>query len=442
MSLRVLIIDPEGLGLDFALRCAAFDHQVKWFRPSTKATKVGQGFRGIEIVRDWREQMRWAREGLILTTGNAKYIRQLDQFRSLGFKIFAPTERSAALEINRGLGMEEMQKAGIEVPHYEEFKSLKDAEAFARKSDKAWVFKTLGSEEDKSLTYASSDPADMVGWLQRQQKLGMTLKGPCMLQEKIDMLCELGVSGWFGPEGFVPEKWHACFEHKRLHNGEIGPATGEQGSCCQYFETDKMAEAMLKPMEAYLLKAGHRGDTAINCGIDKDGKAWPFEWTMRLGWPAFYIQIASHKGDPAQWMLDLLNGKDTLRVSRDVGIGVVLAQPRYPYNDSEPKMVEGIPISGCEDVWPDFHPAEMMMGRGPMMKDGKVVDGPIYETAGEYVAIMTALGDTVEKARNRVYRNIDKVSFPNVIYRTDIGEKVIAVLPELHKHGYAEEMSP
>lgn len=441
MSLRVLIIDPEGLGLDFALRCKEAGHDVRWALWSKRATKTGQGFH-IMMVDDWRQHMKWSKEGLVIITGNAKFIPELDRWRDLGWAIFAPTVRSAKLEIDRGFGMEEMQKVGIEVPPYEQFKSLKEAEDFARKSDKAWCFKTLGSEEDKALSYVSSDPADMVGWLQRQQKLGMSLKGPCMLQEKINMLAEVGVSGWFGPQGFLPGKWQICFEHKKLMNDEKGPNTGEQGTVCQYVEADKMAEEMLKPMENYLLKAGHRGDFAIGCGIDKTGKAWPFEFTARLGWPAFYLQIASHRGDPAQWMRDLLDGKDTLRVSRDVSIGVVMAQPRYPYNDSDPKEVEGVTISGCDEVWADLHPAEMMMGRGPKMDGDKVVEGPICQTAGEYVCIVTALGDTVEKARNRVYRSIDKVSFPNALYRTDIGEKVQKVLPKLHEFGFAEDMDP
>lgn len=384
--------------------------------------------------------MGWAREGLIIATGNAKYMRELDAFRDLGFAIFAPTQRSAKLEIDRKFGMDEMQKAGIGVPPFEQFASLKAAEDFARKSDKTYAFKTLGSEEDKSLSYVSANPADMVAWLQRQQKLGMRLKGPCMLQEKIDMLAEVGVSGWFGPEGFLPEKWQICFEHKRLMDGEIGPNTGEQGTICQYVETDKMATEMLRPMENYLLKAGHRGDFAIGCGIDKAGKAWPFEFTARLGWPAFYLQLASHRGDPAQWMRDLLDGKDTLRVSQDASIGVVCAQPRYPYNDSDLKEVTGVPVSGCEAVWDDLHPAEMMMGRGPIMKDGKVVDGPTCQTSGEYVLTATALGDTITKARSRVYRTIDKISFPNMLYRTDIGEKVIACLDDLHEFGFAMEL--
>jgi len=53
---------------------------------------------------------------------------------------------------------------------------------------------------------------------------------------------------------------------------------------------------------------------------------------MRPGWPLFQIQQALHKGDPAEWMLDLLDGKDTLKVSKDIACGVVVSIPDYPYS--------------------------------------------------------------------------------------------------------------
>jgi len=436
--MNVLVIDIESHGLDFVLRCAEADHSVRWYKDG-KPTRDGDGFRGFEIVDDFRSHMKWARDGLIFVTGNCKYIRELDRYRDLGFKIFGPTQRSADLEIKREFGLEQMKLAGIEVPAYETFKSLEDAQKFARKSDKCWVFKTLGSEDDKSLSFVSCDPAEMVGWIGRQIKKGMKLKGPCMLQEKIDMMAEFGVSGWFGPQGFLPGKWQECWEHKKLMNGEIGPNTGEMGTLCHYVETSKLADEMLKPMENFLLKAGHCGDFAIGAGIDKSGKAWPFEFTARAGWPCFFIQVASHKGDPAQWMRDLLDGEDTLKVKNDVAIGVVLAQPKFPYNVSKPEDVEGNPIAGLEDADDNAHCIGVMMERGPKMDDGKVVDGPIPQTTGEYVLCMTGLGKTVSDARKKVYKAIDGVKYPNMMYRTDIGEKLEPVLGKMHEFGYALE---
>lgn len=439
--MNCLLIDQEGLFLDLALRLSAHDNAVKWFRYQKPGQKIrdGEGVKGFEIVDDWRPHMGWAKEGLIVCSGNFKYLAELDRYRDLGFKIFAPTVQSAALEIQRAKGMDAMKAAGIDIPPYETFDSLGAAEKHVRKTDKAYVFKPMGDEEDKSLTYVAKDPADLVGWIQRQITKGKKLKGQCMLQEKIDMLCDFGVSGWFGPEGFLPGKWQICFEHKKLMDGEIGPATGEQGTVCQYVEEDKLAEC-LKAMEPILRTLGHRGDFSIGAAIDTKGKAWPLEFTARCGWPAFYIQTASHKGDPAKWMRDLLDGKDSLKVSYDCAIGVVLSQPRYPYNNSPPDLVEGNPISGVEEVYADLHLAQVMMGKGPRMENGEIVDGRIYQTSGEYVMVATGLGESVIDARKSVYKTVKKVSFPNMMYRTDIGLKIENPLPTLQEHGFAREM--
>lgn len=442
--MRVLCLDSDHVGLDFAMRAAAAGHEVKLFRYSKKPTKYATGFGKLfTLVDDYKPHMAWAKDGLIFVTANNRYIWDMDRYREFGFRnIFGPTVASARLEILRSAGMEAMQAIGIDVPPYEVFDSLDAAETFARKSDRAWVFKPMGDEDDKSLTYVSHDPADLVGWLRRQIGLGKKLKGKAMLQEKVDRLAEIGVSGWMGPDGFLPDRYQIAFEHKPLMPGDIGPATGEQGTVCQYTDKDKLASEMLLPLEPILRTLGHRGDFAVGAMVDTKGKAHFLEFTARCGYPAWWIQAASHRGDPAQWMKDLLNGADSLKVSNDVAIGVVMAQPHYPFDTSTPDMVEGVPIDGVEEVMPDVHLVEAMMGKGPVMDGGKVVDRPTYQTAGEYVLVATGLGKTVTKARKKVYGTVDAIHYPNRMYRTDIGEKVIKALPALHRLGYATDMEP
>lgn len=438
--MNVLLVDIEQLGLDFALRCVAAGHSVRLYRHMPKRPECyGEGFKGLALVDDWRPHMEWARDGLIVLTGNFVLTRELERWREFGYPVFGPTFQSARLEIDRMHGMKVAAAAGIAVPEYHVFGSLEETEAFARKSDQAWVFKPGGDEENKALTYVSSDPADMVGWLRRQIAAGKSMK-QCLLQEKVEVLSELGVSGWVGPEGFLPDK-QVCIEHKKLMNGEIGPATGEQGSICQYVEDDRLADEMLKPLEPILRTLGHRGDFAVGAIIDTKGKAWFLEVTARFGYPAWFIQMASHKGDPARWMKDLLQGKDTLRVSYDVALGVVMAQPRYPYNASPPDMVIGNPISGIDEAGAAAHLCSVMRGSGPLMEDGRIVERPIYQTTGEYVLVCTGLGKGIEQARKRAYGAVEKIKFPDRMYRTDIGEKVQKVLPDLHRHGYCREMT-
>ena len=81
----------------------------------------------------------------------------------------------------------------------------------------------------------------------------------------------------------------------------------------------------------------------------------------------------------------------------------------------------------------------MMIGRGPNMEAGAVRMGPQYQTCGELPVVMTGSGSTVAKARKSVYSAVDEVCFSNSIYRTDVGEKVMKALPDLHKRGWATE---
>lgn len=437
--MRLLILDTENSGLDLAMRASAAGHDVRLFRHSRRPTKFGTGFgKQFELVDDWRPSMPWAKDGLVFMTGNSRYLTELDRFREMGYRnVFGPTAASARLEINRGAGMEVMQAAGIEVPPYEMFDSLEDAEAFARKTDEAWVFKPMGDSDDKSLTMVSRDPADLVGWLQRQIKAGKKLTGKAMLQRKVKKMAEIGVSAWMGSDGFLPDKLHVCFEFKPLHAGDIGMNTGEQGSVASYTDIDKLATEMLLPLEPVFRALGHRGDTAIGAMVDEDGKAWPLEFTCRTGHPICWIQAASHRGDPVQWMKDALDGKDSLRVSNDVAIGVVLSQPTYPFELAPPEKTEGIPLQGADDALADLHLVEAMRGKGPIMEDGKVVERPVYETAGEYIAVVTGLGKTVSRAMKRAYANVDKIHYPDMGYRNDIGARLEKELPKLHNAGFA-----
>src|SRR5690348_10936403 len=130
------------MGLDFALRCAAAGHDVRLCRHCPKRPeRYGEGFKEITIVDKWRDHLSWAKEGLIVPTGNFTLIHELDRWRDFGFPIFGPTWQSARLEIDRLHGMRVAEAAGLAVPEYHLFNSLEETEAFARKSDRGWVFK-------------------------------------------------------------------------------------------------------------------------------------------------------------------------------------------------------------------------------------------------------------------------------------------------------------
>lgn len=438
MKLLIINMDSVGEGLAFALKCAKADHQVRiWFARQCNP-ECGQGFEGIERVPEWITSAKWA--DLIVPTGNHQFMPKFEMLRKAGVKVFGPSERSAALEIERAKGMKFFEAAGIEVPPWKQFDSLDDALVHVKKTEERFVFKTLGDEEDKSLSYVGKSPADMIARLERWKRLGMNPKGAVMLQSVVEGV-EIGVSRWMGSQGWVGP-WNENFEHKKLLSGNCGPNCGEAGTVQKYVKDSELAEQILVPLEKQLVALGHLGDIDVNAIVDDKGQAWPLEFTCRLGWPAFNIQIATHKGDPVEWMLDACNGKDTLKVVEKVACGIVLAQPDYPYSKLTQAKTTDIPIYGVTPANEGYlYPQSVKRTEMPDMVDGKVVERRIWATTGDYIMVVTGTGRTVRQATTRAYDTLKELSIPDMIYRDDIGEKLEDEIPKLQKHGIATEFT-
>ena len=438
--MKVLIVDQDGVGLAFAMRCAKAGHTVRWYikdKP-TNNQKVGDGFKGIEKVSNWASSAGWA--DLIWCSSNDDYLPRLEFFQKKGVNYFGPSVKSAELEIKRGLGMKFLEKHGIEVPEYLQFGSLAEAEKHVWKTEERYVFKTLGDNEDKSLSYCAKSPADLIARLQRWQRIKMNPKGPVMLQKFIPGQ-EFAVSSWMGKEGFIGS-YNENFEHKKLLSGNAGPNCGEAGTVQKYVMESELAKKVLEPLEDALVAMGHLGDIDVNCIIDEKGKAWPLEFTMRPGWPAFNIMMAEHRGDPCEWMRDACLGNDTLEVSYDHAVGVVLAQPDYPYSNLTKKETDDIPIYGISPKNLRYlQPQAVKMAKLPDMDGDRVVEREIWATAGDYLMVVTGTGKSVTQACERVYKTVKEIDVPDMIWRDDIGEKLEKEIPELQKHGYAMEFS-
>lgn len=431
--MKVLIVDQDGVGLSFALRAAAAGHVVRWFvKPrDSNNPDVGKGFKGIERVDNWVPSATWA--DLIISTSNDDYIEKLDFFRKKGYPVFAPSPASAKLEISRKDGMKLLESVGIECAPYETFKSIKDAERHVLKTEERYVFKTLGDNEDKSLTYVSKSPADLVAWMRRTPPP----KGEVMLQKFIKGI-EMGVSRFMGSKGWVGQ-YNESFEHKKLMSSNYGPNTGEMGTVAYFTPKSKLGDETLGKLEGALLERGHRGDTALGFMIDEDGKPWPTEWTCRLGWPIANMMLGATKGDPVAWMRDALDGKDSTTFNEDIGVCLVLAHADFPHGNATKRQTAGVPIYGvtkgnARHIHPQAVQIMSLPDNGP---DGGIKERDMWATAGDYVAVVTGFGNTVAQAAKRAYKTVDQLHIANPIVRDDVGEDLKEQLPKLHAMGYA-----
>ena len=444
MSKRLLLIDTTSNVLDLAMRAKAAGWTVKWYdRPRQGGLPRLAGTGMIDKIEDFNELrakwLDWA--DLIYLPDNSRWLDMLDPYHKQGYPILAPTADAAQLELNRATGQRAMAAAGIPIMDSKAFFDYDAAIAFVKKNPQYLVSKPSG-DADKALSYVASDPADLVymltRWKSREDLRKAARTEGFILQERKYGI-EMAVGGWYGPGGW--SKWfYENWEYKKLMDGDCGVATGEMGTLSHMTTKSRLAEQVLIPMGKQLDKLGYCGFIDNNCIIDADGP-WPMEFTMRDGWPTKHNVTAHVKNDdPVQWMLDGLNGKDTIEaVDGEVCVSVVVALPDFPYSKITNKDLCGIPIRGADDP-AHVHLSEVMIGEAPTMVGDKVVDLPGYVTCGDYTMVLTGTGESITAARRSVYSAVHKVKIPNnPFYRLDIGAgRMKKQLPELHRMGYAK----
>lgn len=435
--MNVLIMDmksDEGCGLDLALRAQDWGHEVRYWMP--KKHPVGTGL--VEKPREWKPSMEWA--DLIVLTGNCDYPEGFDQYFGNGYPIFGTNPKAAELELNRGEGQTILEDCGIDILPFEVVDTPKEAIEVLLKAGKPFALKPYGGAVDKGMTAVPKDVDEAIFIIEKWHREGLW-EGQLMMQECVKGI-EMGISGFFGPAGWC-RYFEESFEHKKFMNDDYGGNTGEMGSVTRHVTESKLFDEMLDPLTEYLHLVNFVGDASINCIIDEDGKPWPLEFTVRLGWPSFCLRQEVIRGDPVDWMRDLLFGRDTFEVSTDIVVGVIMAHGDFPRSTDDPKDWSGFPISGITNENQEhLHFQQAMQGKAPREVDGKVKEVEEMLTAGTYPLVVTGTGKSVQEAQASAYAVVDQISWPsNVMCRTDIGERLKQDLPALHKHGYAVGMA-
>lgn len=429
--MKALILDNagDGCGLDIALRSANAGHAVRYWAPPHKGD-FGKGM--IDKPREWEPSMDWAE--LIILTGNDKYEDTLAPYFGKGYPIFGTNAKSAELELDRKKGQDVLKECGVDILPCHTVDSIEDAIDYVTRNRKPYAIKPWGGTRDKAMTCVARDADEAIFILDHWKRTGH--KGQLMLQEKVDGM-EMGISGFFGPGGWC--SWfEESFEHKKFLVDDLGCNTGEMGTVIRHVKKSKLFDRVLAPVTDYLHSCNFIGDCSINCIVDEDGNAWPLEFTMRLGWPDFCIRQSLIVGDPLEWIGDLIQGKDTFDVYDEIAVGVLVAHGGFPREDDSNWDWDGFPIAGIgKRELKNIHFQEVREGKYLAAEGEK--EGLL--TAGNYLMIVTGTGDTVRAAQEAAYEVAWKIKAPtNLMFRTDIGNRLSDDLPRLHRLGYARGM--
>jgi phosphoribosylamine--glycine ligase len=205
----------------------------------------------------------------------------------------------------------------------------------------------------------------------------------------------------------------AC-DYKRAFDGDKGPNTGGMGgySPVGFFgpgEVDRAVAAVLTPVAQTLREEGtpYRGCIYAGLMVGSAG-VQVLEFNARFGDPEAQVVLPRLDGD----LIPLLEatargalGDVKPSWSSRSSVGVVLASRGYPGT-----YQTGFPIDGLGTIERDvfaFHA-------------GTAVESGGYETAGGRVLTLVALGDSIGEARDRAYRNVERIRFDGMVYRHDL----------------------
>lgn len=339
----------------------------------------------------------------------------VDRLEAEGFRAFGPNKAAAIIEGSKAFSKELMVKYGIPTAGYEEFTDYNLACEYVKKSDYPLVVKADGLALGKGVIICNNVDEALTALKDMMIDAKFSSAGNKVIVEEFLVGKEVSILSFTDGKTIVPMV--SSQDHKRALDNDMGLNTGGMGTFSpSKIYTDSLAKEVYDTVIVPTMKAMNAENRTFKGVLyfglmltDKGIKV--LEYNARFGDPETQVVLPRLKTD----LLEIFNAIIDERLSEiniewndDAAVCVILASGGYPEN-----YAKGVPIEigKLDDGIILFH-------AGTAFKDGKLV------TNGGRVIGVTALGDTIEDARKKAYKNIENIKFDKMHYRTDIGVKL------------------
>ena len=337
-----------------------------------------------------------------------------DELESRGHRVFGPNRRAAAIEASQAVSKNLMKKYKIPTAKYEIFDEYEKALAYLETSPLPVVLKADGLALGKGVLICATRKEAREGLkeIMLDKKFGEA--GNKVVVEEFLEGPEVSVLAFTDGKTILPMVT-SC-DHKRAFDNDEGLNTGGMGtfSPAPFYGEKTAKEVMDKIMLPTMYAMNAEGRTfkgVLYFGLMKTKEGMKvIEYNSRFGDPETQVVLPMLKTD----LLDVFEAVTDERLSEikieweeGACVCVVLSSGGYPV-----KYEKGKEIS-IGDVDKDV----ILCHAGTKRKDGKLV------TDGGRVLGVCAKGGTIEEAREKAYRNVEKIRFEGMHYRRDIGVK-------------------
>ncbi|SFE37348.1 phosphoribosylamine--glycine ligase [Thermoanaerobacter thermohydrosulfuricus] len=335
----------------------------------------------------------------------------VDEFEKAGLKIFGPNKSAAAIEGSKYFTKQLLSKYNIPTGRFKAFDKYQEALKFLKETWYPVVMKADGLAQGKGVFIVKDfiEAKEALDLMMKKRIFGAS--GDIIIIEEMLFGKEASVFAFTDGENILPMV--SAMDYKKIYEGDKGPNTGGMGSIAPnpYLEEETLKEVMesiLKPMVKALQKEGivYKGVLYAGLMLTKEGPK-VLEFNARFGDPETQVVLPLLKTDLIDIMEATIEGKlDKIQIEWEdkKAVCAVAVSNGYPG-----EYQTGFEITGLEKVKEAF-----VYHAGTVLKDGKIV------TSGGRVLAVTSIGDSYEEAREKVYREIKKISFKGMYYRKDI----------------------
>jgi phosphoribosylamine---glycine ligase len=347
----------------------------------------------------------------------------VDVFRARGLRIFGPTQAAAQLESSKAFAKDFMQRHGIPTASYQTFSNAEKARHYVSERGAPIVIKADGLAAGKGVVVATTvaQAHEAIAWMLLDNKLGVTHNAGGARVVIEDFLEGEEASFMVVSDGTQVLALATSQDHKRLLEGDAGPNTGGMGAYSPApVVTPEVHERVMRdiihPTIAAMAADGTPFTGFLYAGlmIDAQGVPRTVEFNCRLGDPETQPILMRLQSDLFELLMAATECHlDEVQLKWDprVALGVVLAAKGYPLNPRKGDVITGIA--------PDQADAKVFHA-GTVQANGEL------RTSGGRVLCVTALGETLQKAREVSHQQLQKIHFDGMQYRRDIGHRALS----------------
>ena len=333
----------------------------------------------------------------------------VDFLTERGVKAFGPVKKAAMLEASKAFAKEFMARHGIPTAAYRAFDDFEGAEEYAKNCDLPVVVKADGLALGKGVVICRTrqEVFDALRSVMVDIKFGENA-GRKVVMEEFMTGREVTVLAFCDGKTLLPMP--ASQDHKKAYDGDKGANTGGMGAFAPtpYFsEQDKneFLQNIALPTLKGLEKEGIVFKGVLYFGLMKtSGGLKVVEYNARFGDPETQVVLALLKSDLLEIVNAVIEGRLEVLWSDETALTVVVADGGYPDNVVKGKEIRIGDLDGVR-----------------LLHAGTKLDGGRLKTNGGRVFNVVGVDESLDKARKKVYGQIDKVGFEGARYRADIG---------------------